>query len=150
MDTINQLDPAHIALADRLRADGVEFVLGGWTDITGRSKSKFVPVGHLPNLLAGSERYTPGGMGALGQMTPNEAECVAMPTVSTLRVCPWDRGVAWAAADLLFGGTEPFAHCSRSILKRQLSRAAEDGFVFNLGVETELFVFRPESLDNPD
>jgi glutamine synthetase len=51
---------------------------------------------------------------------------------------------------LLFGGTEPFAHCTRSILKRQLARAADEGFVFNLGVETELFVFRPESLDDPD
>jgi glutamine synthetase len=35
-------------------------------------------------------------------------------------------------------------------LKRQLALAADDGLVFNLGVEPELFVFRPESLDNPD
>src|SRR5258708_6469974 len=150
MDTINQLDPAHIALADRLRADGVEFVLGGWIDITGRSKSKVVPVGHLPNLLAGSERYTPRGMGDLGRMTPNEDECVAMPDVSTLRVCPWDRTWAWMAADLLYGGTEPFALCTRSIMKRQLEAAAAEGLTFNLGVETELFVFTPESLDRDD
>ena len=150
MDTINQPDPAHIALADRLGADGVEFVLGGWIDITGRSKSKVVPVGHLPNLLAGSERYTPRGMGDLGRMTPNEDECVAMPDVSTLRVCPWDRTWAWMAADLLYGGTEPFALCTRSIMKRQLEVAAAEGLTFNLGVETELFVFTPESLDHAD
>jgi glutamine synthetase len=149
MDTVRPLDPEHIALAERLAAEGVQYVLGGWIDITGRSKSKVVPVGHLPNLLAGSERYTPRGMGDLGHMTPNEDECVALPDVETLRICPWDRRVAWTAADLLFGGTEPFAHCSRSILKRQLAGAADDGFVFNLGVETELFVFRPESLEDP-
>jgi glutamine synthetase len=150
MDTINETDPAHVALADRLGAEGVEFVLGGWIDITGRSKSKVVPVAHLPNLLAGSERYTPRGMGDLGRMTPNEDECVAMPDVSTLRICPWDRTWAWMAADLLYGGTEPFALCARSILKRQLAAAAAEGLGFNLGVETELFVFTPESLDRDD
>ena len=67
----------------------------------GRTKSKVVPISHLPNLLAGSERYTPRGMGDLGRMTPNEDECVAIPDLSTLRVCPWDRRVAWTAADLL-------------------------------------------------
>ena len=86
-----------------------------------------MPVAHLPNLLAGSERYTPRGMGDLGQMTPDEDECVAMPDPSTLRVMPWDRRFAWMAADLLFGGTEPFANCTRSILKRQLDGAADLG-----------------------
>jgi glutamine synthetase len=150
MDTVNPLDSEHIALAEQLAADGVQYVLGGWIDIVGRSKSKVVPIDHLPNLLAGSERYTPRGMGDLGRMTPNEDECVALPDLSTLRVCPWDRRVAWTAADLLFGGREPFALCTRSILKRQLGLAAEAGFVFNLGVEPEFFVFKPESLDQPN
>ena len=66
-------------LADDLAAQGVEYVFGAYVDIIGRSKSKVVPVEHLPNLLAGSERYTPRGLGDLGQMTPHEDECVAMP-----------------------------------------------------------------------
>ncbi|MFI5040842.1 MAG: glutamate--ammonia ligase [Acidimicrobiales bacterium] len=150
MDTVNPIEPEHAALADRLAGEGVEYVLGGWIDIAGRSKSKVVPIAHLPNLLAGSERYTPRGMGDLGQMTPNEDECVAMPDPATLLVCPWDRRWAWMAADLLFGGSEPFALCPRSILKRQLALAADQGVIFNLGVETELFVFRPESLGRAD
>jgi len=150
MDTVNALDPDHQALADRLAGEGVDYVLGGWIDVTGRSKSKVVPIAHLPNLLAGSERYTPRGMGDLGRMTPNEDECVAMPDLSTLLVCPWDRRVAWTAADLLFGGVEPFALCSRSILKKQLATAAAEGLTFNLGVETELFVFDPASLERTD
>ena len=141
MDTLRPLDPDHHALAEHLAHEGVEYVLGGWIDITGRSKSKVVPIGHLPNLLAGSERYTPRGMGDLGRMTPTEDECVAQPDVATLRICPWDRRMAWTAADLLYGGTEPFALCTRSVLKKQLAAAAAEGLVFNLGVETELFVF---------
>jgi glutamine synthetase len=150
MDTLKPLDPDHAALADRLADQGVEYVVGGWIDVMGRSKSKIVPIAHLANLLAGSERYTPRGMGDLGQMTPNEDECVAVPDPSTLLVCPWDRRWAWMAADLWFGGSEPFALCPRSILKRQLDLAADDGMVFNLGVETELFVFDPVSLGRED
>jgi glutamine synthetase len=150
MDTVFPLDPEHVAIAERLAADGVQYVLGGWIDIMGRSKSKVVPIDHLPSLLAGSERYTPRGMGDLGRMTPNEDEVVAMPDLSTLRVCPWDRRMAWMAADMWFGGKEPFALCPRSVLKKQLARATDEGFSFNLGVETELFVFSPESLDRTD
>ena len=149
MDTIKAIDPAHAALAERLAAEGVEYALGGWIDVTGRSKSKIVPIAHLPNLLAGSERYTPRGMGDLGRMTPNEDECVAVPDPDTLRVCPWDTRWAWMAADLWYGGTEPFALCPRSILKRQLAIAAAEGYRFNLGVETELFVFDPACLERP-
>ena len=86
-------------------------------------------------------------MGDLGQMTPDEDECVAMPDPSTLRVLPWDRRFAWMAADLLFGGTEPFALCTRSILKRQLERRRRGrAYMFNLGVETELYVVRSRSV----
>jgi glutamine synthetase len=35
-------------------------------------------------------------------------------------------------------------------MKRQLEAAAAEGLTFNLGVETELFVFTPESLDRDD
>jgi glutamine synthetase len=147
LDTVFPVDPAHADLAARLAAEGVEFVLGGWIDVQGRSKSKVVPVAHLPNLLAGSERYTPRGMGDLGQMTPHEDECVALPDQATLKVCPWDSRWAWMAADLWFGGREPFALCPRSILKRQLAVAADQGMRFNLGVETELFAFREVGAD---
>jgi glutamine synthetase len=139
MDTVSELDPSHAELAATLKAQGVEYVFGSFIDITGRAKSKAVPIDHLPQLLAGHERYTPRGMGDLGQMTPDEDECVAMPDPGALRVLPWDTRFAWMPADLLFGGTEPFAHCSRSILKRQLARAADAGFNFKLGVETEIY-----------
>ncbi len=147
MDTVQDVTEEHRKLAADLGAQGVEYVVGAYVDILGRSKSKVVPIEHLPNLLAGSERYTPRGIGDLGQMTPNEDECVAMPDLSTLRIMPWDRRFAWMAADLLFGGTEPFAHCTRSVLKREVDRAAGLGFGFNLGVETEIYAYKPDAIE---
>jgi glutamine synthetase len=149
MDTVTEVTGRHAELAAELRRQGVKYVMGGWIDVLGRSKSKIVPVDHLPQLLAGSERYTPRGMGGIGVMTPHEDECVAIPDESTLQVFPWDRRFAWMAADLSFGGREPFALCPRSALKAQLAKAAAAGYTVNLGVETEFYAFAADSADGP-
>ena len=93
--------------------------------------------------MAGHERYTPRGLGNLGKMTPTEDECVTVPDPSTLHILPWDRRFAHMTADLYFGGTEPFAHCTRSILKRQIEVAAHAGYELQLGIEPELYVVQP-------
>ena len=142
MDTVKTIDRQHEDLAAELSGQGVEYVFASWIDVTGRAKSKCVPVQYLGPLIAGHERYTPRGMGDLGRMTPDEDECVAMPDPSTLTVLPWDRRFAFMAADLLFGGRGSFALCTRSILKKQVEEAQAAGFVMNLGVETELYVVK--------
>jgi glutamine synthetase len=147
MDTLMAAEPGHVALAKDLADNGVKYAMGAWIDVLGRAKSKIVPVEHLPEMIAGSERYTPRGMGGIGQMNPNEPECIAIPDPDTLTILPWDRRFAWLNADLNYGGTEPYALCPRSILKRQLAKAADQGYVFNLGVETEFYVFQAEGTD---
>ncbi|GAA2604469.1 type III glutamate--ammonia ligase [Dactylosporangium fulvum] len=147
MKTAYEIDAAHFQLAEKFTDAGVKYAMGAWIDIHGRSKAKVVPIDLLSDLLAGSERYTPRGITGLGSMEPHEDEAVAIPDVSTARVLPWDRRFVWMAADLLREGEEPFDQCPRSILKQQLSRARELGLDFKLGIETELFVFRPS--DDP-
>jgi glutamine synthetase len=145
MDTVTEVTAEHAELAAELSRRGVKYAMGGWIDVLGRSKSKIVPIDHLPQLIAGSERYTPRGMGGIGVMTPHEDECVAIPDVSTLQVFPWDGRFAWMAADLSYGGREPFALCPRSALKKQLGRAADAGYTVNLGIETEFYAFTADS-----
>jgi glutamine synthetase len=143
MDTVNRVDPAHRELAESLGRRGVKYALGSWIDVHGRPKTKVVPIDHLPNMLAGSERFTPRGITGFGTMDPQEEESVAIPDLATLRQLPWDKRFVWMAADLMLGGTEPLDQCPRSILKTQLKRARELGFEFKLGIETEVFVFAP-------
>lgn len=146
MDTVTDISKDHQKLAGELAGQGVKYALASWIDVLGRPKSKMVPIDHLPNLIAGSERYTPRGMGGIGVMDPVEDEVAAIPDVSTLTVLPWDRRIAWMVADMSWGGREPYALCGRSILKKQVQAAAELGFVAQLGVEPEFYVFKPESL----
>lgn len=146
MDTVTQIAEEHRALAQDLASQGVKYALASWIDVLGRPKSKMVPIDHLPNLLAGSERYTPRGMGGIGVMDPVEDEVAGIPDIATLKVLPWDRRIAWMVADMSWGGREPYALCGRSILKKQVQAAADLGYVAQLGVEPEFYVFKPESL----
>jgi glutamine synthetase len=125
MDTVTELSSRHIELAESLAKQGVKYAVGCWIDVRGRPKSKVVPIDHLPNLLAGSERYTPRGMGGIGQMNPIEDEVVGIPDLATLKILPWDRRFAWMIADMSVGGREPFALCPRSVLKHQVAEAAD-------------------------
>ncbi|GAA2403971.1 type III glutamate--ammonia ligase [Actinomadura vinacea] len=147
MDTVHRIAAEHGDLARDLAAQGVKYAVAAWIDVLGRPKSKTVPIDHLPNLLAGSERYTPRGMGGIGRMDPVEEEIAGIPDPATLQVLPWDRRVAWMVADMSWGGREPYALCPRSILRRQVEAAAETGYVCQLGVEPEFYAFRPESLE---
>jgi len=149
MDTLIEISADHAALARELAGQGVTYAIGAWVDILGRAKSKVVPVDHLPAMIAGSERYTPRGMGGIGEMNPAEPECIAVPDPATLTILPWDRRFAWMNADLNYGGAQPYALCPRSVLKRQLAVAADRGYVFSLGVETEFYVFRADETGNP-
>lgn len=142
MQTLGIVDPAHVEFARQLAEDGVEFAVGAFIDVTGRAKAKVVPIADLPKMLAGSERYTPRGLGDLGVMTPDEEEIVALPDFNTYKRVPWDRRFVWFAADMYFAGRETFSLCPRSILKKQLEIASERGYRFNLGVEPELYVFQ--------
>ena len=62
METIGPVLPEHETIAESLASDGVEYVFASFIDVTGRAKSKCVPMSHLAQLVAGHERYTPRGL----------------------------------------------------------------------------------------
>ena len=124
-----------------LQTAGVTTLFGAYVDLHGVPKSKAVPIDHFDDYLAGSELYTVGALEGMGELGPNEDECVGRPDLDSLTVLPWDTRYAVAAADLEFDG-KPYDHCSRTVLKRQIALAAEQGYVMNMGVEPEVYVLR--------
>ena len=96
-------------------------------DINGVPKSKAVPINHFEDYVRGSELYTVGALEGMGELGPNEDECVGVPDLRSLTILPWDSRYAIAAADLSFAG-DPYDHDSRWVLKRQMAAAKEAGF----------------------
>lgn len=147
MDTLKNITKKHEELAQDLANKGVKYVMGAWIDISGRTRAKSNPIGVLPNLFAGTARYTPRGITGIGTMNPVEEEVVTIPDESTLTILPWDRRYAWMAADMWSDKGEPFELCPRSILKKQMDIATKEGYATTLGIEPEFYLFRPESLE---
>lgn len=127
-------------LACALREQGVKYCLASYVDLHGIPKCKAVPIVHLSRMLNASEMFTGAALDGVPQAV-NDDEVCAKPDPASVTVLPWNPEVAWFASDLYLHG-RPFEACSRGILKRALARAAEMGFRFNLGIETEFCIFR--------
>jgi glutamine synthetase len=102
-------------LRDELTRGGVRYLFGSYVDLHGVPKSKCVPVSHLSDMAAGSELYTVGALEGMGDLGPNEDECVAIPDLDALTVLPWDRRYAIAPANLWLHD-EPYSHDFRRLL----------------------------------
>lgn len=125
----------------RLVDAGVKYVFGAYVDLHGVPKSKCVPVDHFEDMAAGSELYTVGALEGMGELGPNEDECVGVPDLSGLTILPWDRRYAIAPANL-FLHDKPYSHDFRHLLQLQVAAADAMGFRCNMGVEPEFYVMR--------
>lgn len=125
----------------QLAEQGVRYVFGAYTDLHGVPKSKCVPIEHFEDMARGSELYTVGALDGMGELGPNEDECVGVPDLSALTVLPWDKRYAIAPANLYLHD-EPYGHDFRRLLQRQVAEADAMGYRCNMGVEPELYVLR--------
>jgi len=129
------------ALQKRLVSAGVTSCLATFVDIHGVPKAKITPIEAFEHMCDGSELYTVGACEGMGLWGPHEDECATVPDLDTGWILPWDRSKAWFCSDLYHHG-EPYPGDARGILRRNLARARELGFRFNLGIEPELYVLR--------
>jgi glutamine synthetase len=67
---------------------------------------------------------------------------VLKPDLDTLRPVPWQEGTALCMADLAWEDGSDVVASPRQILRRQLARVTERGWMANVGTELEFIVFR--------
>jgi glutamine synthetase len=132
--------PETEALKTSLQDQGVKYALASFVDIHGMCKAKAVPLSHFGQMMAGSELFTGAALDGVPQAVSDE-EVAAMPDPDSATILPWNPEMVWFASDLYLSG-QPFAACCRSILKQVLADAAQMGFRFNLGIETEFFILK--------
>jgi len=141
------------AIQQKLQDQGVKYCIGAYVDIHGIPKAKVVPIDHLPQMAAGSERYTGYALDGLGQ-APSDDELNSVPDLDQIIQLPWEPKIAWMPADNHFQG-KPYALNTRVALKNVLAQAAEMGFGLNLGIECEIYLLKQNadgslSVPNPD
>src|ERR1022692_4333910 len=69
-------------------------------------------------------------------------DMLAMPDYSSARMIPWLPGSAMVICDLTDGEGSPIEVSPRQILRQQIARAADRGFLVQSATELEFFLFQ--------
>ena len=125
-----------------LADNGVRHCLAAYVDVHGVAKAKAVPISHFGRMMRGSELFTGAALDGLGQ-GPQDDELAVHPDPGAVTQLPWRPSVAWAPGNLKYHDA-PWPMCSRTVLARQVERAAKLGLRFNLGIECEVYLVRRE------
>ncbi|MFC2071092.1 glutamine synthetase family protein [Chloroflexota bacterium] len=122
----------------------VKFIRLWFTDILGVLKSFAITVGELEEALENGMGFD--GSSIEGFARIDESDMIAMPDPDTFQLLPWrpreHRAVARMFCDVLKPGGEHFEGDPRYVLKKNLKRAADMGYIFYVGPELEYFYFK--------
>jgi glutamine synthetase len=123
-----------------VRDQGIAFFLCSFVEMSGAPKAKLVPATHVQDMAEGSAGFAGFATGAMGQ-GPHDPDMVNLPDFQSLTVVPWRKNLAWVAGNVHVNGAA-WPYCPRTILQRQLARAKEQGYLFNVGVEAEFMLLQ--------
>ncbi len=131
-------------LIKRIEADSVKFLLLQFTDLLGTVKSVDLPVHRVPSALEHGVWFD--GSSVEGFARIQESDMQLHLDTSTYQILPWsapERRRARVICDISNTDGTPFDGDPRYLLKKQLARAREMGYAFNVGPELEFFLLRP-------
>jgi len=130
----------------KIKADGVEFLLLWFTDIEGHLKSFAVTPSEIEGALDDGMGFD--GSSITGFNAIEESDMVAIPDPGTYRMMPWKEGetkVGRMICDVVTPDGEPYEGDPRYVLRSALERMKSMGFeTFNVGPELEYFLFKDD------
>ncbi|HLR95239.1 MAG TPA: type III glutamate--ammonia ligase [Jiangellaceae bacterium] len=125
---------------------GIEFIFASFSEVRGKSSAKLVPAEHVDDLLSDGAGFAGFAAGDIGQ-GPHSPDIEAVPDPATFRVVPWQPGLAHMVGNAQVEG-QAWPYCPRTILQRQIDKAARKGYVFKLGFEAEFMLVDRDELGN--
>jgi glutamine synthetase len=131
---------------EKIKKDGVEFLLLWFTDLEGHLKSFAVTPGEIEDALDDGMGFD--GSSITGFNAIEESDMVAIPDPGTYRMMPWKEGetkVGRMICDVVTPDGEPYEGDPRYVLRSALERMKAMGFeTFNVGPELEYFLFKDD------
>ena len=128
----------------------VHFLRCWFSDVLGNMKSFAIVPGEIENALVNGMGFD--GSSIRGFSATQDSDMLAFPDPSKFQVLPWrpeSNAVARMFCDMRKPNGLPFEADPRHILKRAIQRAADAGFVLNIGTEIEYFYFKDQSAPEP-
>ena len=119
----------------------IKYFLISFVDLFGVLRSKLVPAEAIKGMQKNGAGFA--GFATWLDMTPADPDMFAIPDPDSLIQLPWKKEVGWLASDLWMNG-KPVENSPRVMLKKQISKLAEDNMILKSGVECEYFLINPE------
>jgi glutamine synthetase len=129
-----RLEQIRSTIADR----GIEFIFAQFVDMYGRPSAKLVPAAQLDGLVEDGAGFAGFAAGEIGQL-PSDPDIAAIPDLDSFTLVPWQPNLARFACDVTVEGAV-WPYCPRTILRNVLAVAAQQGYVFKIGIELEYFL----------
>ncbi len=149
-DKMNQEEAKGYVLKKAKEYD-VKFVRMWFTDILGFLKSFAIPVEQLETALEEGVGFD--GSSIQGFVRIDESDMMAMPDPTTFQLLPWrpmeHASVARMFCDVLTPEMKPFDGDPRYVLKKNLKKAADMGYIYYVGPELEYFYFKDNKGTEP-
>ena len=132
---------------------GIRFIRLWFTDVLGFLKSFAITPAELETAFEEGMQFDGSAIDGFSRV--QEADMLARPDPTTFQILPWrgeKEGAARMFCNIVTPDGEPFEGDPRSVLERNLKRAADLGFTFFVGPEVEFFYFadageEPQVLD---
>jgi|TARA_B100000686_G_scaffold99266_1_gene106375 glutamine synthetase len=127
------------------RDNDVKFIRLWFTDILGNIKGFAITVEELHNALTRGMGFD--GSSIEGYARADERDLYALPDPTTFNVLPWrpkTNAVARMFCDIVTPDEKPFEGDPRNVLRRNLKRAADQGYTYYVAPEIEYFYFKDE------
>lgn len=129
----------------------LRFVSLQFTDVVGAVKSVQVPMHQLQPAVEHGKWFDGSSIEGFARIA--ESDMFLVPDLSTFAAIPWEPGFDAAGKELATGSArvicdvftpngEPFPGDPRHVLRRQVDKARERGFVLNMGPELEFFLLQ--------
>ena len=128
----------------------IKYFLISFVDLFGVLRSKLVPAHAIKDMQVNGAGFA--GFAAWLDMTPADSDMFAIPDPDSLIQLPWNKEVGWLASDLWMNG-KPVDASPRVMLKKQIKKLSELGYIMKSGVECEYFLISPDGnaiADNRD
>lgn len=137
------MNPQQDFVMKTIKSRDVHFVRFWFTDVLGNMKSFAVSPSEIANCFEVGMGFD--GSCIAGFSPTEESDMLAYPDASTFQVLPWrpeSNAVARMFCDIRMPDGSAFEGDPRRVLARMVQKAADQGYIFNVGPELEYYYFQ--------
>ncbi|HAM14610.1 MAG TPA: glutamine synthetase [Eggerthellaceae bacterium] len=137
------MNPERDFVLKTIKSRDVHFVRLWFTDVLGVMKSFAVSPSEIEGAFEDGMGFDGSCIAGFG--SAEESDMLAFPDPETFQVLPWrpsSNAVARMFCDIRMPDGSAFDGDPRQVLRRMVDKAAEAGFIFNVGPELEYYYFQ--------